>query len=160
MTARRSKSRKGSGANSPSQPRRDLQPTFFLDKCLGRNDVANALRAVGATIELLTDHFAPDAPDQDWLPVVGRNGWVILTKDRSLLTNPLEVKALIESNAPSFVLRAADMTGAEMGAAFAAAYPTMLKFLRKFQPPFLAQVTRQGHVSTLVTYDDLLRRLR
>jgi hypothetical protein len=130
-----------------------------LDKCLGRNEVATALRAVGATVEVLTDHFAPDVPDQDWLPAIGRKGWVILTKDRSLLTNQLEIKALLESNAPSFVLRAADMTGAEMGRAFAAAYPTMLKFLDKFQPPFLAQVTRQGHVSILVTYDDLVRRL-
>lgn len=117
------------------------------------------MTAVGARIEIHTDHFPEEAPDAQWLPEVGRRGWVILTKDRHLLTNQLEIIALLRSGAAAFVLRAADMTGDEMAAAFVAALPTIETFLAKFPRPFLATVTRSGNVSILETYAGLIKRV-
>jgi PIN like domain len=42
---------------------------------------AGALRVAGAQIEVHDDHFPQDAPDELWLPEVGRRGWAVLTKD-------------------------------------------------------------------------------
>ena len=94
-----------------------------------------------------------------WISEVGKRGWVILTKDGRLLTNGLIVRALLSSNTHSFVLRAKDMTGEQMGRAFVTAYPSMLKMITKFQPPLVAQVSRAGVPKLLVTYDQLVNRL-
>ena len=156
---RGSTSKKRSGANSNLEPPPD-QPVFYLDKCLGRRVVAQALRAAGARVELHTDHFAEDAPDEEWLPAVGQKGWLILTKDSKLLTNQLEVIALLKSGTATFALRAADMTGEDMARSFVTALPQMLRFRAKFQPPFLANVTRSGRVSIYATFHDLIRKVR
>ena len=44
--------------------------TFFLDYQIRRYQVATALRAAGAKVEVHLDHFSGDAPDSDWIP-----GW-------------------------------------------------------------------------------------
>lgn len=72
---------------------------------------------------------------------------MILTKDSKLLTNQLEIIALLRSGAATFALRAADMSGPEMAEAFVAALPDMLKFINKFDLPFLATISRSGNVS-------------
>ena len=55
--------------------------TFYLDHQIGRYVVAEALRAAGARVEVHLDHFPGDKPDTEWIPVVGQNGWVLITKD-------------------------------------------------------------------------------
>ena len=56
------------------------EPVLFLDECLGRTDVPDALRANGARVELLHQHFSLSTADEVWLAEVGRRGWVVLTK--------------------------------------------------------------------------------
>jgi hypothetical protein len=46
--------------------KRPEAPTFFLDRSLGKNLVAEALRTAGVQVEVHDDHFAPDAKDEDW----------------------------------------------------------------------------------------------
>lgn len=46
--------------------------TFFLDRSLGKEIVAEALRVAGAHVEIHDDRFPPDAKDEDWLNEVGR----------------------------------------------------------------------------------------
>jgi uncharacterized protein with PIN domain len=54
---------------------------FFLDRNLGTKQVAEALRQAGAIVEIHNDYFLPDANDEEWLPEVGKRGWIVLTKD-------------------------------------------------------------------------------
>jgi len=54
---------------------------LFLDRSLGRRQVAEALRNAGARIEIHDDHFGPETTDEDWLREAGRRGWIVLTKD-------------------------------------------------------------------------------
>lgn len=70
MGARRKKSQKQSGTRAEQLL---SQSTWFVDYCLGRQ-VGEALREVGMKVEFHLDHFAEDAPDEDWLPVVGERG--------------------------------------------------------------------------------------
>ena len=32
-------------------------------------------------VEIHDDHFAPDAKDEEWLTVVGRKEWIVITRD-------------------------------------------------------------------------------
>jgi hypothetical protein len=154
MDAATSKSRKASAANSGSTQQREL--IFFIDKCLGRKVVAEALRAQGERVEIMEDHFDKDADDTIWVPEVGRRGWVILTKDRALRHNSLEQIALLKSNTHSFILTSADQTAAQMANAFVTALNDMKKMIGKFPPPFVATVTPSGSVRVFFTHDQLL----
>lgn len=68
--------------------------TFFIDWSIGQKSVPEALRAVGAIVEVHGDHFAPETADVDWLPVVSEKGWVVLTKDEKIGSTPIEVEAI------------------------------------------------------------------
>ena len=42
-----------------------------------------------------TDYFPQDAHDVDWLPYVGKWGWILVTKDWNIQANPTERDAII-----------------------------------------------------------------
>ena len=61
-----------------------IQPqsvVFFIDRCLGSRRIPEVLRGAGITVEAHDDHFNKGAQDVDWLPEIGKKGWIVLTKD-------------------------------------------------------------------------------
>ena len=120
--------------------------------------VRDALRACGVNVEVKTDHFAPDTEDVNWLPVVGKKGWIILTKDKQLHHNYLELVRLLQSGTASFILTSGNLTGAEMANAYTRALPDIKKMLVKFSPPFVATVSKQGEVRIKYTFDGLINK--
>lgn len=102
------------------------------------------LRAAGLNVEIQDDHFPCDSLDVEWLPVVSRRGWVVLTKDEAIRKNPLEIQAVRESNARLFALTNANMRGEEMAQVFLAHRLNMGRMLKRQKPPFIVAVTRSG----------------
>jgi predicted nuclease of predicted toxin-antitoxin system len=143
----------GSKSKTPSDPNSSSKlpdtHTFFLDRALGKRKVADALRAIGAVVEIHEDHFPSDARDQDWLSEVGKKGWVVLTKDQHIRYRAPEKEALMKAGIAVFVLTSGNLTGDEMAAAFVAAMPRIQKILARRRRPFIAKVTRSGAVSLL-----------
>lgn len=127
-----------------ARPLPDL--VLFLDECLGTVEVAEVLRTQGIRVETLLDHFPSGTLDQDWLPELGRRGWVLLTKDKDVRRRQVERDAMMQASIPSFVLAAGDLPGAAMAGAFAMAYPQMRKLVRDYLPPFVAVVRANGKV--------------
>lgn len=132
---------------------------FFLDRALGKNDVRLALQAAGARVETHADHFDDDTEDHVWIEFVGKKGWVILSKDRHLKNNVLELRALFEANTASFLLTTADATGRKMGETFVGALGEMLRFLGKFPKPFVATVSPSGKLSLVHSYASMAKRM-
>lgn len=130
-------------------PRPTESPTFFVDRSLGARDVADALRAAGELVEIHDDHFAPDTPDVTWLSIIGRRGWVVLTKDDRIRRHPLELAALESSGVAAFILTAQSVTGADMAKLFVAALPRIHAVLRTRSRPFIATVTAAGQVTVI-----------
>lgn len=93
---------------------------YFVDRSLGRGPVAKAIRDAGFQVELMDDHFAQDADDADWIPVVAAHDWIIVTRDRRILFNPVERAALERSGAHYIAVVAKDQSGAQMGSAVGA----------------------------------------
>jgi hypothetical protein len=77
---------------------------FFLDRSLGRYDVAAGLRQHGVTGHIHDDHFAPGATDEEWLSAVGPRGWIVLTKDTRIRYRAVERMALMQAGVRAFVL--------------------------------------------------------
>jgi hypothetical protein len=103
--------------------KRQLEPTsieFFLDRGLGRYDVAEMLRSHGHVAHVMADVY-PNGADQtiddpDWMRDVDQRGWVALTKDASIVRahrDDLEALGL-----RVFSLDSSKLTGEQMAARF------------------------------------------
>lgn len=120
--------------------------TFFIDRSLGSRLVPEALRALGASVELHKDHFAADAPDADWIAEVGRRGWAILTKDKWIRHRPLERRAVIATRGRLFALTTGNLSGEEIARVFAKHLQKMTDIARSERTPFIARMSRYGIV--------------
>ncbi len=129
--------------------------TWFVDRSLGRRIVAD-LRAAGFQVEEHSAHFADDAPDAEWLAEAGRRGWVVLTKDKAVRRNALELVAILVGEVACFSLGHGNLKAEQMAQAFVAARSRMEKAVRRYDPPMTASVTSTGHVSVLMTGGTLL----
>ena len=147
MDAGGSKSKKPSGANSPSKL--PEAPVFFLDRSLGKNRVATALRQAGATLHVHDDHFPPDAKDEDWLAEAGQRGWIVLTKDHRIRYRHVERLALMKAGVAAFILTSGDLQGEEMAQIFVKALPRITRFLKNRTKPFIGKIAKDGSVSLL-----------
>lgn len=103
--------------------KRQLDPTsfeFFLDRGLGRYDVAEMLRSRGHVAHAMADVYPGGADqmmdDPDWMHDVDDRGWVALTKDASIVRahrDELEASCLRMVS-----LDSSKLTGDQMAARF------------------------------------------
>jgi PIN like domain len=104
------------------------------------------LTKLAVRFERHLDHFSPGTPDEAWLPLVGSNGWILLTSDKRMRYNLLEKHALRIHAVREFVFTSGNMSGQDMAAALELALNKMLSFCRRNKPPFVASITRTGEV--------------
>lgn len=145
MAGKRSRSKKLSAASGPPEAL-----TFFIDAALGRVMVADALRAAGLTIVLHDDVFAQGTPDEDWLPELGRRGWILLTKDDRIRSTTAQREILLAAGVRAFILSGANLPGAALAEAFRAAARRMQRLALGERRPFIARVTASSEVRLLV----------
>jgi hypothetical protein len=75
--------------------------TFFFDRIIAVGVVIQ-LRAEGRNLIHLEEMFPPSAKDVDWIAVVGREGWVLLTTDRRIRSRKVEKRALRRAQITTF----------------------------------------------------------
>jgi predicted nuclease of predicted toxin-antitoxin system len=141
MSARQRKSKKPSGTRAE---RLLEESTFYTDECLGRHDVADALRAAGLKIEPWHRHFPPRTPDVEWLPYCGERGWVVLTKDKAIRRVEAEMAKVISSRVRMFTLTSGSMSGRQMASVFLGRRLAMARMLNANRYPFVATVSSSG----------------
>ncbi len=95
--------------------------------------------------------FPQDTPDAEWLARAGREGWIVLTKDKLIRKRPLEREALAAANVRAFVFTGGNMSGIEMAESIVAAIPRMLRLVAATPPPFIARITGSGTVDVIET---------
>jgi hypothetical protein len=109
--------------------------------------VPEALRLAGEQIIAFNERFSSGTRDQAWLPEVGRNGWILLTKDSRIRYRRNEMQALLASKTRSFVLVSSNLPGSEIAQIFVKALPRM----KRQRPPFIAHVHKDGTVVLMRT---------
>ena len=137
----------------------DLPLVFFIDRCLGKHFIVDALKQTGITIEIHDDHFAPSTLDTEWIPEIGRRGWIILTKDANIGRNHLERQALARAGIRMFTLVSQNLSGEDMAEIFRIAIPNIQKFISKHPAPFIAKVYRDSKVKAWKKAADLLNEI-
>lgn len=118
-----------------------LQPTtFFIDRCLGTKSIVEALREINVAVEIHDDHFKQNSLDVDWLPEIGKRGWIILTKDANIGKSQIERMAVASANIRMFVLASQNLSGLDMADIFVRSIPEMKRFINLNPAPFIAKV--------------------
>lgn len=93
------------------------EPIYFIDRNLGRKKLPNLLAKVGMKVEAHDKHFPREAPDDEWIPKCVANGWVILTGDKAIETDPINAKAVEDSAAKVFITADTNSKAEEWAAA-------------------------------------------
>jgi len=124
--------------------------TFFLDYQIGRYVVADALRRAGARVEVHIDHFAQDAPDLEWIPEIGRRGWVLITKDENIRRNPRERAAYQEAELRGFIVTGGDMSGGDLAELLVSRLSGMVRRVANKRGPLLFTLSRGGTFTKLL----------
>ncbi len=144
MSASHRRSKKRSVANSklPPEPR-----ALYLDRNLGKHVIAKALRDAGYPVEVHDDHLPIDAPDEDWIELVGKRGWIALTKDKNIRYRFAELNAIRAHDARVVVIRAKNVTGDDLAALVVSHYNKIQRFSHEHKAPFVAGIDRRGTLS-------------
>ncbi len=120
---------------------------YFTDRDLG-NRFPEILRSAGLAVEQHKDHFASDAPDEEWLTGVSARNWIVLTHDRRIRYKPNERNAVIRHRVALLVIIGA-APHADLARAFVATLPRIERFLSRQEPPFIAKVYRPSPAETV-----------
>lgn len=144
MAARPKRSRKRSGTKRTAPP----EPLgVFVDECLGRHAVPDALRAEGVTVTLHHELFPQGTDDADWLSALASHAdLVVLTKDTRIRRRTIERQAMEAAGLKVFALSSGNLPGADQAAAFVRALPKIRRLART-PGPFIARVTATGAVA-------------
>jgi PIN domain-containing protein len=122
-------------------------PAIFLDENHCNNKKILAVLAKAAVrVERHLDHFVRGTPDEVWLPLVGVNGWALLTTDKRIRYRTNEKQAVIKHKVRMFYFSKNDLSGEQMASALETALPEIFKICARQQPPFFAAITKAGEV--------------
>ena len=135
------------------------QDIFFIDRCLGKHLIREKLREAGLQVEIHDDHFSKNATDEQWIPEVGKRGWIVLTKDKRITYNAIERQAVARAGLRMFTLASTNLSGEESAIAFKKAVKSMLNFIKKHDAPFIAKVYKNGQVKSWKDAGDLLTEI-
>lgn len=76
---------------------------IFIDRSVPKG-VAEAIKKVRSDVLWLEDKFAHDTPDEEWLPVAGREGWLVILRDKKVRTRPGEREKIMQYGVGCFIL--------------------------------------------------------
>lgn len=122
------------------------EPTLFLDRNLGRHIVADRLRSEGMRVEVHDDHLPPDAPDEEWIALVGRKAWVAVTKDKNVRYRAAELASIRRHSARVLVARTKNATGSDIADLLLTGRRRIARFAQNTPAPFVAGIYRSGQV--------------
>ena len=113
-----------------------------------------ALRADGHDVRPFNE-FAGVA-DVEWLPVIGERHWILITKDKNVRKNQLEVDAILNAGVRAFVVTAANLHRDDMARLLCSAMRKIYRICHQ-RGPFIFNITASGQV-TQVSNRKLRRR--
>ena len=117
-----------------------MNRVYFTDRALGKKFPA-ILRAAGISVEQHADHFAHDTPDDEWLPVVAKRGWVALTHDQRIRYK-LNERDAVMSNGLVLLVLIGKVPFPTLAHSFVATVARIEGFLDRHPPPLIAKVYR------------------
>ena len=108
--------------------------------------IADLLRSEGIKVEVHDGLLPPDAPDEEWIALVGRKGWVAVTRDKNIRYRAVEINAIKKHAARVVVIRMKNATGPQMAELLVKERHRIARFVAKTKAPFIAGIPRSSTV--------------
>lgn len=101
-------------------------------------------------VEVHDSHFASEAPDDEWIPQCAANGWVIITGDKAIETDPINLKTVEDSAAKVFITSDTNSKAEEWAAAIIVGRRKLARVVEYNNGAFCVDVDRHAtnHVSS------------
>lgn len=120
---------------------------LFFDRNVGtRIPMALQRLRLPVGIEYHQRHFKSNALDDAWLPVVGRQGWIVISQDYKFHALPNELYALREYDIGCFYLWGAQAGTWEVTRLFARAFDRIVERAENTPRPFVYWITKDGRL--------------
>lgn len=124
--------------------------TFFFDNTFPRQ-LVEILKLLKVDAHHLQEDFPANTLDVDWIPEIGKRGWVVVTGDRGISRKPAERKALEEAKTIS-VFMAKGFTSKsifDLVSSVIKWWPEIDRQVARVRPGTSIQVTINGKVEML-----------
>ena len=116
---------------------------FFVDNNLSPK-LARGMAAFGEDVTHLQDHYPADAKDTDWLPRIGRDEWILLTRDNRVRFKPAELGAIKQHRVGAFFLGGKERSRWDLIQQVVRNWSRMNELAEKTARPFAFRVPPQG----------------
>jgi hypothetical protein len=83
--------------------------------------------------------------DENWLPTVGKNGWILISADSRLWRRAVLRQVLFNAGVRAFIFTENTLRGETRAEIVRKALPEMRDLVRDNPPPFVASLTVEGH---------------
>jgi|SRR6266508_3754265 len=117
---------------------------IFIDRSIPKG-VADALKTVREDVRWLEDEFNHDAKETEWLPEIGRRGWLVITRDKRIRSRPGERQTLLDAGVGCFILtQKQSLTRWDYLKLLTRALDEMERIFAETERPFVFGVSRTG----------------
>jgi PIN like domain len=129
--------------------------TIFLDENHSRNrhilkvlaqDLDPAEKVIRAGVDA---DFPCGMLDENWLPIVGLNGWIVVSADTRIWRRSVLREVLFRHGVRGFFFTENNLRGELRAAILRSALPEMRRIVRETPPPFVASLTVEGHAHVI-----------
>ena len=121
---------------------------FFFDNTTSPR-LVNGLKAFGEEVVHLRERFAQNTPDEEWIPVVGREDLFVVTHDKRLQRNPAQRKALLDAGLGVFLLTSSVSGHCQVITMVVGRWPEIKEAAAREARPFVIQVPHKGKIKRL-----------
>jgi PIN like domain len=111
---------------------------------MGKNVVAQKLRAAGYNVEIHAKYFREDERDEVWLDKVGRRRWIVISKDDAIRRREIERRALMKAKVRALFLTSCNTSGPENAEIILRAMSRIEKFVTPLRRPAIFLVHANG----------------
>ena len=117
--------------------------TFFVDNNLSKY-IVRGMKGFGEDVVHLTEHFPASAADIDWLPFVGENGYILLTRDRNIRYNTAERQAFKKYKVGAFFLGGKGLSRCAQIRQIVRCWHRLKEYDKKTRRPYMFTVSASG----------------
>ena len=122
-----------------------LKPVIFTDEDTSARAILDFLSTKPVQTIPLTSMFPSGAKDEVWLPTVGKNRWILLSRNRRIRYTPRQIELVRKHKVLAFFLASnKNLSGDMMGDLVAKVFDEMLAFASQYAGPFLVKIMSNG----------------
>ncbi len=125
---------------------------FFVDNNLSPH-IAEGLRAFGENVVHIKEVFPEGEDDLGWLPHIGKNKMILISRDLGLRRNPAEIQAIRDNHVGAFFLGGKNLTRCQLVQQVVRNWPRIktVAARRAREAPYIYRVPPKG--TTFVEYE-------